>query len=219
VAGPPPSVTLSSPAANARYSRNQRVRTSYSCTAGAGMSLVSCRGTTANGALINTSTVGLHSFSVTATQQDGQSATVTHAYRVVKPPGLTGLSEQVRTWRLGNSSGHRKHQPPIGTTFKFTLSEAARVAIAFYRVVPGRRVHGACVAASRRNRSAPTCTRAIPASSLQISAHQGTNTIAFAGRLSGHRKLNPGRYSLLITAHDASGMTSDPQRLSFSIVP
>jgi hypothetical protein len=217
LAGPRPSLTLSSPAANARYSRNQRVPASYSCKAGAGMSLVSCRGTTANGALISTSTVGPHSFSVTATQQDGQTATVTNSYRVVQPPVLSPVRQQHRIWRVTNTSGQGKPAPPIGTTFRFRLSEAAHVLLAFYLQLPGRRVHGACIASSSRNRSAPRCARLVPASGLQINAHQGMNTIVFSGRLPAHRRLQPGRYELVIKARDAAGLTSDPQKLTFRI--
>jgi hypothetical protein len=217
VAGPRPSLTLSSPAANARYSRNQRVPASYSCKAGAGMSLVSCRGTTANGALISTSTVGPHSFCVTATQQDGQTATVTNSYRVVQPPVLSPVRQQHRIWRVTNTSGQGKPAPPIGTTFRFRLSEAAHVLLAFYLQLPGRRVHGACIASSSRNRSAPRCARLVPASGLQINAHQGMNTIVFSGRLPAHRRLQPGQYELVIKARDAAGLTSDPQKLTFRI--
>ena len=80
---PPPTVTITSPPNGASYARGRAVCPSYRCTAAAATTLSSCGGTTPNGARISTTTVGTHSFTVTARQSDGPSTTVTHAYRVV----------------------------------------------------------------------------------------------------------------------------------------
>ncbi len=79
-----PTVTISSPAEGATFTKGQTVAASYSCqdeTGGSG--LASCTGTVANGDPINTATVGDHTFTVTATDNAGNFATVTHTYRVV----------------------------------------------------------------------------------------------------------------------------------------
>ena len=78
-----PSVTIPSPSAGATYSAGQIVTASYSCADEPGGSgLASCVGTVANGSQINTS-LGTHSFSVTATDNAGNSTTVTRSYDVV----------------------------------------------------------------------------------------------------------------------------------------
>ena len=82
----PPSVRISSPASGARYTHGQVVRAGYACQDGAGgPGIASCTGPVATGRPINTTTVGRHSFTVTATSTDGQTATSTAGYTVKLP--------------------------------------------------------------------------------------------------------------------------------------
>ena len=82
-APPAPSAHVSSPVGGARYTRGELVRARYSCLEGAGgPGIASCTGPVANGRPIDTSTVGHHSFTVTATSQDGQTSTSTASYTV-----------------------------------------------------------------------------------------------------------------------------------------
>ena len=86
VAGPP-SASITTPASGASYNLGQAVNASYSCAEGpGGPGIQSCSGPVANGAAIDTSTVGQHAFAVTATSKDGQSATTTFHYTVAGPP-------------------------------------------------------------------------------------------------------------------------------------
>jgi hypothetical protein len=79
-----PVVNLTTPADGATYIKGQVFTADYTCQDEAGGSgLASCTGAVANGALIDTSTVGNHTFSVTGTDNAGNSATVTHNYHVV----------------------------------------------------------------------------------------------------------------------------------------
>jgi len=79
-----PVVTITTPADEASYGLNETVLAEYSCEDEAGGSgLASCTGDVADGDPIDTSTVGRHTFSVTATDQAGNSATDTHTYTVV----------------------------------------------------------------------------------------------------------------------------------------
>ncbi len=84
-----PTVTFSTPADGGGYGLNAAVPAAYSCSDGTGSGVASCVGTVANGANIDTSTLGSHSFSVTATDNSGNSATYPITYNVVVPSGDT----------------------------------------------------------------------------------------------------------------------------------
>lgn len=86
-----PSVSITTPSANASYVQGQVVAASYSCQEGAfgpGIATGGCSGPVANGAAINTSTPGSHSFIVTATSADGQTTTQTVGYAVLAQADL-----------------------------------------------------------------------------------------------------------------------------------
>jgi len=90
--GPPPSVTLTTPPTGTpTYTYGETVDASYSCTAGAGGTISTCAGPVANGSAINTTSVGSNSFTVTATDTDGQSTSVTNSYNVVPLPPTVSL--------------------------------------------------------------------------------------------------------------------------------
>jgi hypothetical protein len=81
-----PSASISSPASGAAYVLGQAVMVNYSCQDGAsGPGIRSCAGTLPDGSSLDTSTPGQHSFTVTATSQDGQSTADTVSYRVTLP--------------------------------------------------------------------------------------------------------------------------------------
>jgi hypothetical protein len=52
---------------------------------------------------------------------------------------------------------------------------------------------------------------------LSFTGHSGTNKVKFQGRISGAKKLKPGRYTLVIRASNSVGYSS-PRSLSFTIV-
>ena len=91
VAGPPtaliaapPTASITTPADGAVYTSEQAVVASYACADGAnGPGITSCAGTVANGATIDTSRSGLHTFSVIATSGDGQVINKTISYGVL----------------------------------------------------------------------------------------------------------------------------------------
>jgi hypothetical protein len=89
VAGAPVPRVIS-PAAGGTYAVGQVVPTAFACTDGVdGPGVTGC--TDGNGArggtgALDTSTVGSHSYTVTATSVDGQTATVSLAYTVAAPP-------------------------------------------------------------------------------------------------------------------------------------
>src|SRR5262249_49720369 len=88
---PPPSVSITAPGDGSAYLPGQVVNAGYSCAEGAGgpglkPGSEGCSGTVPDGAVIDTSTPGGHSFSVTAMSADGQSTTGTVSYTVIAPP-------------------------------------------------------------------------------------------------------------------------------------
>jgi len=85
------------------------------------------------------------------------------------------------------------------TTFRYTLSEPARVAIAFGRVITGRRVGKGCVKGTRKNRSEKRCTRYVKAGGFAAAGSPGRNARRFAGKIA-KRRLAPGAYRATLTA-------------------
>jgi len=80
----PPSITVTTPAGQAVYTQNQVVAADYACTDEPGGSgLASCKGDVASGAAIDTSTVGDHTFTVTAADGAHNAASASRSYTVI----------------------------------------------------------------------------------------------------------------------------------------
>ena len=79
-----PTVTLTTPDDGAVYERGEQVAAEYACADEAnGSGLDTCVGDVANGADVDTSTLGAHSFTVTATDKAGNHASAVAHYTVV----------------------------------------------------------------------------------------------------------------------------------------
>jgi len=87
----PPTATIKVPADGGIYNATQVLDASYKCAEGKfGPGLATsngCAGPVADGAQIDTNTVGQYSFSVNATSQDLQTGAATSTYTVVYPTG------------------------------------------------------------------------------------------------------------------------------------
>ena len=86
----PPTAQISAPGDGASYVRGQVVSSSFSCSEGAnGPGLVSCLDQNGHpsGGVVDTSTVGSHTFVVTATSKDGQTSSSSVVYEVAAASG------------------------------------------------------------------------------------------------------------------------------------
>jgi PKD domain len=158
---------------------------------------------------------------VAASDSLGNSSSAQRPIAVALPvPTLGAVGQSARVWREGTSlpSFSRARKVPRGTAFRFTLNEPAKVSFVFQRLVTGRKAGRRCVALTPRNRSRRRCTRKLVAGRLSHAYQAGSHRLRFKGRLSRHRKLKLGRYTVVITATSASGQKSAAKRLSFRIV-
>ena len=136
------------------------------------------------------------------------------------PPTVTDVAQSNPVWREGNKLARtsRKHRPPVGTIFSFSLNEQASVSFAFTQQVGGRKVNGKCVAQTNKNRRKRTCRRTLTRATLSFTGHAGTNKVSFQGQVSRKKKLTLGSYTLVITATNGAGQHSPAKQLSFTIV-
>jgi hypothetical protein len=138
----------------------------------------------------------------------------------VAKPAVSGLGQSSSRWRRGKGLPHISSAgAPVGTTFSFTLNEPATASFAFTRRAPGRRAKGRCVAVTPGNAGKPKCKRTLNVGSFSLAGHSGLNEASFQGRLSRAKTLQPGAYSVVLTARDSRGLKAASQPLSFTILP
>jgi hypothetical protein len=77
---PPPTITIKAPAGS--YKVGTVVNASYHCHAVAPARIATCTGPVPNGSAIDTSTPGLHTFDVTATDDFGGTSQISVTYDV-----------------------------------------------------------------------------------------------------------------------------------------
>ena len=97
-----PVVTLTTPPDNAFYNLNQTVLADFSCSDNqpGDSGIASCNGEVLNGDAIDTSSLGQHLFTVSATDNQGNFASKTHLYTVVNGEG----KPDVRIRRIGRTT-------------------------------------------------------------------------------------------------------------------
>jgi uncharacterized delta-60 repeat protein len=161
---------------------------------------------------------GSYKVTLTVTYDDGVISSATKTI-VVPSVQLSGVSQSHRSWREGTALPHvaRAKRPPVGTTFRFKVNQAATMRFAFTQKVPGRKVGHLCVAPSKKNAHKPKCTRTVTRGKLSFSVGAGVHKVRFDGRLSKHKKLARGRYTLIITASNGAGPPAT-KKLTFTIV-
>jgi hypothetical protein len=134
---PPPVINIAAPAAGGSYSLGQSVLASYSCAAQGIASVVKCAGSVANGAPIDTGTLGQHSFTVNAEDNAGGTSSQTVNYTVVSPPSNpqppsapdTSLgshpAKKIKTTKKRIKVKFRFSASTAGATFKCKLDKGA----------------------------------------------------------------------------------------------
>jgi hypothetical protein len=155
------------------------------------------------------------SCTVTATNAYGNAIASSSASTIPKPPKptVTKLEQSHSVWRGGSTKAklssagkHHRSEPPVGTTFKFKLNTAATVKLTFTTTATGRKVKRKCVKQTRSNRHDGSCKLTKTAGTISFTTgRSGTDKVTFDGRLSGHKKLKPGVYKLVITATNSTG--------------
>ncbi len=164
---------------------------------------------------------GAYACQVTATNQAGSASQMSAAFNVTgsgppppttgsppptsgsvppttaSPPTLTSVGQSHRRWREGGKLPViASTNPPVGTTFRLTVNEPVVVRFLFKQ-----RLHGHSVTRGK----------------LSFSATPRAHRVRFQGRLSKHKKLPIGRYTLVITVTAANGKTAT-RTLTFTIV-
>jgi CSLREA domain-containing protein len=132
-------------------------------------------------------------------------------------PVFGGVSLTNGVFAVGPKATAVSARAKRGTTFRYTLSEAARVKIVIARAAAGRRKGKRCAKPTRRLRRAKKCTRFAKSGTLTRASKAGANKVPFSGRI-GTKKLKPGRYRAVLTATDAAGNRSLAKTLRFRIV-
>ncbi|MGH2850776.1 MAG: protease pro-enzyme activation domain-containing protein, partial [Solirubrobacteraceae bacterium] len=206
----PPQITIATPSAGLTYYRGQKATVSFTCTTTAPVTIASCSGPIANGARLDTASIGKWRFTVAAIDSNGVPATRTVTYTVVSArPSLTAR-QSASAWVERRRKGVTL---PVGTKFSLSLNQPATVTLRIARVVHGRLAGGRCVSAASKGRS---CTRNLNVGTLPtVAARAGTTPVAFAGRTSSGT-LAPGTYTVTITALGASGQAT-VARLRFTV--
>ena len=130
--------------------------------------------------------VGSYTATLTATDALGNSTSTTSPITVgvgVGPggPGGGDIVAPLLTARLTNTTfavnPNGRAETPVaalakkGTTFVYSITEAARVVFTIHQKLPGRRVGGRCVKPTRRNAARRKCTRFVKRGAF---AQQGT---------------------------------------------
>jgi uncharacterized delta-60 repeat protein len=143
-------------------------------------------------------TAGTYTATLTVIYDDGVRTSASETVTVLGAPQLSHVSESHRRWREGTALPHiaRAKRPPVGTTFRFTTNETVKLRLAFTQRHHGHRV-----------------TRGTLSASLKA----GANKLRFQGRISRHKRLKAGRYTLIITVTNAVGQRAT-KKLQFTIV-
>jgi virginiamycin B lyase len=136
-----PTATITNPSSGGNYTKGQAVPTSFSCAEGAGgpgiESCVDSNGASAGTGELDTSTAGAHTYTVTATSEDGETAEAHITYTVGAPcsgdsgtiklsPGLTN-TPAVQTMKIKGTLTGCSGEPFTEAHYTATLTTSSSV--------------------------------------------------------------------------------------------
>ena len=218
-----PSGTVSTPANTFAFASDEP-GSSFECRVD-GAAFAPCGAPVTTAALAD----GAHLFEARATDPAGfQDATPAQRGFTVRravagdttKPRVTKASLTRRRFRVGRKAtaiAAATRRSPVGTTVRYTLSEAAAVRMVIARRASGRRVGRSCRKPTRALRKRKRCTRHVTRGTLRRAGRAGANRVAFSGRI-GRRALPTGRYRLILTATDPAGNSGSAPPLIFTVV-
>jgi hypothetical protein len=199
-----PSASITSPADGSTFTFAQAVSASYTCAdANGGPGIASCTGPVANGAVVDTSHPGSFSFTVTATSKDGQSATKTAGYAVLKAP--TVLNAQPLT--VSQTPAAAKDRRARAKAHPATTALTGKVAATLTRPdtgagVPGETIHftdpqgGSLCQATTDASGAASCTFTLtPGLAQALARGYGVSFAGDADYLPASTTVAPGTHS------------------------
>jgi hypothetical protein len=183
-------------------------------------------GATATGASPSHTYAAPGSRTVTVSVTDGGGNSVSRTATVAVAPAplpkdatapvVTGFGVSNKAFAASRTGARATRARRRGTTFRFKLSEPARVVIRLERALPGVRVGRACKPL-KRGRRGRRCTRFRVAGTITRAAKAGRTSLRFSGRLRG-RSLAAGRYRATVVATDAARNRSAPRRVTFRML-
>jgi hypothetical protein len=132
-------------------------------------------------------------------------------------PALSRLGITNKTFAVGPQATPVAARAKKGTTFVYTLSEPATVAVTIEQAQSGRRKGSSCVKQTSKNRKAKKCTRYVRQGAISRAGIAGPNALPFSGRI-GKKALKPGSYRAVIVAADSAGNRSSAKSIAFKIV-
>jgi 6-phosphogluconolactonase (cycloisomerase 2 family) len=171
-------------------------------------------------------------YPVTLTVTDGSGCSVRQIYdghSTVCPGGtsavaagsvdtLPALSRLKPTPKKFEPKPKGKAKGKFGTTFRYTVSEAATVRFKFERKKVGRLVGKKCKPASAKNKGKKKCPLFKSIGSRSQAAKAGQNKLKWNGNLKG-KPLPAGSYRATVIATDKAGGRSTGKTVGFRLLP
>ena len=134
-------------------------------------------------------------------------------------PALTKVTLSRSRFAVGSGVTARSaRRAPVGTSIRFTVSEAATVRITVARRSAGRRSGRRCVKPTAKLRRRARCVLVVSVVTLTRRVAAGRRSVPFSGRFSRRSALKLGGHQMRLRATDAAGNTSAAKVLRFTIV-
>jgi hypothetical protein len=145
---------------------------------------------------------------------DGGAASGPSVAHVFSTAGLLPPVPSITAFSVTNPKPKAKK----GTTFRYTLSAAARtVKVSFDSLVPGKKSGRSCVKPTKKLVRAKGCTRTVAKGGISGPAAAGKNSLAWDARIK-RKALPAGRYRATARGTDRFGRLTNAKTLAFTLV-